>query len=97
VLWLGLRDSSGSLARLQTALEDECAAQGFKREERPFHPHITLARLRSSAGTRELAAFHKEIGFPAMELPVKEIVLMRSELGPGGSRYTALSHHSLAL
>lgn len=95
VLWLGLRDSSDTLARLQQSLEHECAAAGFKREERPFHPHITIARLRQPAGARQLAQLHLELGFPAMEMTVNELVLMKSELGPGGSSYTALSHHSL--
>jgi 2'-5' RNA ligase len=97
VLWLGLHDASGTLARLQQALENECAAAGLKREERPFHPHITLARPRPSTGARELAALHLATEFPAVEFPVTEVVLIRSELGPKGSRYTALSHHRLAL
>jgi 2'-5' RNA ligase len=95
VLWLGLNDSTGNLSRLHQTLENECTAEGFKREQRPFHPHITLARLRHPAGTRQLAALHLETGFPAMQLNVTEIVLMRSEPGPGGSRYTALSRQSL--
>ncbi|HEX8491501.1 MAG TPA: RNA 2',3'-cyclic phosphodiesterase [Pyrinomonadaceae bacterium] len=97
VLWLGLHDASCTLARLHNSLESECAVAGFKREERSFHPHITIARLRQPAGARELAALHKEIGFEAMELKVNEITLMRSELGPGGSRYTALSRHILSV
>jgi 2'-5' RNA ligase len=97
VLWLGISDSSNTLARLQQALEDECAAAGFKREQRPFHPHITIARLRQPAGARQLAAIHKETGFPAMELTVKEIILMHSEMTPGGSRYTPLTRHSLSV
>jgi 2'-5' RNA ligase len=97
VLWLGIRDSSGSLARLHNSLENECAAAGFKREQRPFHPHITLARLRQPAAARPLADLHRELGFKPLELPVNEILLMRSELGPGGSRYEALSRHRLSI
>jgi 2'-5' RNA ligase len=96
VLWLGIRDSSSQLARLHPTLETECADAGFKREQRPFHPHLTLARLRNPAGARTLAELHKELGFEAMELNVHELVLMRSELGPRGSCYTALAHHGLA-
>ncbi len=96
VLWLGVRDSSNTLAQLHQALENECAAAGFPREERPYHPHLTLARLRSPTGTRELASLHKETGFPALDLTVNEIILMRSHLDPNGSRYTVLSRHSLA-
>lgn len=93
ILWLGVKDSSGSLVSLQARLEDECAATGFKRDERPFHPHLTLARLRAPQGARELAKRHQEIGFEAIEFIVGELVVMRSQLGAGGSRYTAISRH----
>jgi 2'-5' RNA ligase len=95
VLWLGVADSSGGLARLQSRLEEECAREGFKREERPFHPHLTLARLRAPQQARRLAKRHQEIGFEAIEFAVTELVVMRSELGPGGSRYTKISGHDL--
>jgi len=95
VLWLGVTDAAGGLVRLHGRLEAECAGSGFKREERPFHPHLTLARLRAPQGARALAQFHQEAGFEAIDFPVTELVVMRSELGPGGSRYTPLSRHRL--
>lgn len=96
VLWLGIRDASSNLTRLHAALEDECAAQGFKREERPFHPHLTIARLRQPSGAGRLAAHHIALGFEAAEQNVNGIVLLRSELHPTGSRYTPLSHYRLS-
>jgi RNA 2',3'-cyclic 3'-phosphodiesterase len=93
VLWLGINDASGGLVKLQSQLEDECEAAGFAREERPFHPHLTLARIRAPQGARELARLHRETGFAAIEFHVAELVVMRSELGPGGSRYTEISRH----
>src|SRR5919202_1847961 len=96
VLWLGIEDASGRLAGLQRALEDECAAAGFAREPRPFRPHLTVARIRSPQGARELAAAHRESRFEPQTFTVSELVVMRSELGPGGSRYTPLSHQPLA-
>jgi 2'-5' RNA ligase len=95
VLWLGVKDSSGGLARLQQALEAECARAGFAREPRPFHPHLTLARLRAPTGTRELAAAHRALVFESLAFKVQELVVMRSELGAGGSRYTPVSRHEL--
>ena len=95
VLWLGIEDASGRLAGLQSSLEGECAAAGFSREPRPFNPHLTVARLRSPQGARELADAHREASFEPQSFTVSELVVMRSELGPGGSRYTPLSHHRL--
>lgn len=96
VLWLGVTDDSGGLARLQARVEAECAAAGFPRERRAFHPHVTLARVRqANRETRRLAHQHVDLGFGPAEFAVMEIVLMRSVLGPGGSDYSPLSRHEL--
>jgi 2'-5' RNA ligase len=95
VLWLAVVDASGRLALMQRALEAECDAAGFPREPRPFKPHLTLARVRSPKGARELADAHRETPFEPQRFKVSELIVMRSELGPGGSRYTPLSRHRL--
>ena len=91
VLWLGINDPTGNLARLREALEMEAARAGFARETRPFHPHLTIARLRDPKDARQLAALHRETPFASLAFNVSEVIVMRSELGPGGSRYTPLA------
>src|SRR5882724_8827799 len=59
VLWIGIHDPSAQLETYNRALENECAQAGFPREPRPFHPHLTVARLRQPAGARGLADLHK--------------------------------------
>lgn len=93
VLWLGVRDESGELSRLQRRLEEECAAEGFAREPKAFKPHLTLARLRTPQGAAPLSEAHRRAQFGPHAFGVADFVLMRSELGPGGSRYTPLSRH----
>jgi 2'-5' RNA ligase len=96
VIWLGLSDPSGELARLHARIEDECAAANFPRDQRPFHPHVTLARVRSATReTRSLARQHLEHAFAPVAFEVSEITLMSSRLAPGGSVYTPLSRHAL--
>ena len=94
VLWLGVRDVEGGLTKLHTRLEDECGKEGFARDERPFHPHLTLARLHEPQGARSLAALHREIGFPGVEVSITELLVIRSELSNEGSKYTAVSRHA---
>src|SRR5437764_12754653 len=84
VLWLGIEDASGQLSRLYRSLEDECAAAGFPREPRPFKPHLTVARIRTPHGARELAAAHRETSFEPQNFTVLELVLMRRVLRQGG-------------
>lgn len=95
VLWIGIEDHAGKLVELQAALEDECANVGFPREQRPFHPHLTIARIRNPHDSRQLAAVHKEMGFDAETVRVSELALIRSELRSEGSRHTIVARHAL--
>ena len=95
VLWLGLKDESGQLARLRRRLEEECEADGFPREPRAFKPHLTVARLRTPQDAHALSEAHRRTPFGPHHFEVSELIVIRSELGPGGSRYTPLSRHTL--
>jgi len=95
VLWIGVSDPSGQLSALQTKFENECAAEGFEKEDRAYRPHLTIARLRKPEGERHLAAAHLRMQFETIEVDLKELVVFRSELSPKGSKYTPLSTHQL--
>ncbi|MEM9492712.1 MAG: RNA 2',3'-cyclic phosphodiesterase, partial [Myxococcota bacterium] len=46
VIWAGIADPDGHLTRLAAAIEDEVARLGFPAERRPYHPHVTLGRVK---------------------------------------------------
>lgn len=95
VLWIGVLDPEAQLENLHSRLENECEQKGFPRESRRFHPHLTLARLRSQRRARELARAHEELKFDAEEVTVSEVLIIRSELNSSGSKYTTISKHPL--
>ncbi len=96
VLWIGISpETESACLDLYEAIEDSCAKAGFKRDERKFHPHLTIARLRHPAGARELANLHRETKFEPMALKVNSACLIRSELNSSGSRYTVVARHEL--
>lgn len=95
VLWIGITDPSARLARLYESLDEECAAAGFPKETRPFHPHLTLARIRQAKDARALGTAHRALNFPINEFEVTELLVIRSELGKDGSKYTTVSTHVL--
>ena len=95
VLWLGVKDESGRLKQLRRRLEHECEAAGFPAEPRAFKPHLTLARLRTPKDAHALSEAHRQTPFGPHHFGVTELLVIRSELGPGGSRYTPLSRHQL--
>jgi 2'-5' RNA ligase len=47
VLWVGLEGETAPLLILQQNLEQEWAACGFAKEDRPFRPHVTIGRIKS--------------------------------------------------
>lgn len=95
VLWIGIADPTGGLDQLYRALEDECRQEGFDREKRELHPHLTVARVRKPQGSNQLAELHREIGFESPTFAVNDLRVIRSELSPQGSRYTVISRHAL--
>jgi 2'-5' RNA ligase len=44
VLWVGV-DGGKALLSLQSSIESDLQALGFPKEERPYHPHLTIARV----------------------------------------------------
>lgn len=99
VVWAGLGEGREPLLALAGALARELEARGFPPEERPFSPHLTLARCRdprgSKAAARAVAAFAPSVGRLGVQR-VDGLVLYRSELGSGPPVHTAIARAPLA-
>lgn len=95
VVWIGLTGPVEAAAAIARRLEDECAALGFPREERPFAPHLTLGRVRREAGPEERRAIGDSVRRAGAAEPapfaVDAVCLMRSDLRPSGAVYTELA------
>lgn len=95
---MGLMDGEEVLATFQKELEGTLAKIGFEPEGRPFQPHLTLGRVRTSRGKDDLFGKmekHREEVFGDVE--VEEVVLFKSELKPTGPVYTPLGKLKLGL
>lgn len=94
VVWVDLRGDLETLGELQQRVERALEAAGFPREGRSFSAHLTLARVRPETA-RELseavALAVEAVRTPDGEIPVREVSLMRSRLGPGGAAYERLA------
>jgi len=90
-LWLGIRAGAEELGRLSASLTSLLAAAGWPLDDRPFRPHLTIARtdgvhVGAEAGQRLVAAAAElDLAFDA-----DRVVLYRSHLGHGPARYEAL-------
>lgn len=92
VLWLGLTGGETRLRELAAVTEEAAQAAGFAAEERPFHPHLTLSRLRPHQDLRPL--IERVPAFPLTDR-IDRLVLFRSHLGRGGARYEELDSFPL--
>jgi 2'-5' RNA ligase len=91
VIWIGLVDEKGTLTSLQKQIETYLERTGIQPEDRPFHPHLTLGRMKSSRGKEELVGRmerYREEEFGDFE--VERVVLFKSDLRPSGPIYTPL-------
>jgi 2'-5' RNA ligase len=97
IIWLGVK-ANPELRCLKQDLEYSFGDLGFDAETRAFHPHVTLGR----AGEREGAGAFRTLDDMLSHLDcngdmkVASIDLMRSQLAPGGSKYTLVSSAKLA-
>jgi 2'-5' RNA ligase len=84
VLWVGIDDPEGLLARLAAALGEEMRVVGYEPEDRAYTPHLTLARLKTP---RSVAGLLPALPGPPGPFPIDRVTLFRSRLSPSGSRY----------
>jgi RNA 2',3'-cyclic 3'-phosphodiesterase len=95
VVWLGIAPVA-SLMALAEAVARDCRALGIPGEDRPFHPHITLARIDkrvSQSHVRQLAGAARALTARSVA-ELRSVDLMASTLGPGGARHDVL-HRAL--
>lgn len=98
VLWLGIVEGADALGAMAAAIDERLAARGWTSEQRPFRPHLTVARTDATsiadghAAARLLAAA-AETWSTAFE--ADRVVLYRSHLGRGPAQYEALEEVGL--
>jgi RNA 2',3'-cyclic 3'-phosphodiesterase len=87
VLWAGIEDAT-PLSRLGQSVGDAMARLGFERDTRPFHAHVTIARLRSPRALREVVLPMAEQMFG--DTRIDHVTLFESETKSTGSVYSEI-------
>jgi 2'-5' RNA ligase len=95
VLWVGVKPEPG-LTRLAEAIRETVLACHIPQEERPFSPHLTLARLKFPAAAEAGAFLDKHSTFELEPFPVAEFILFQSRLSPKGAEHIPLKTFPLA-
>jgi 2'-5' RNA ligase len=91
LLWAGCRDTPPALPALAGDLLRALGAAGFSVQgrERPFVPHVTLVRKLPANPPGDIA--HRLPALAPLSWRCAEFVLVRSQLGVGGSRYQEIA------
>jgi 2'-5' RNA ligase len=85
ILWAGLAPST-ALTDLHQTMCKHLVEVGYQPEQRPYHPHITLARCDARVPAVVVEEFVSQAWEP-VTLRVQEVVLFRSQLKPTGPVY----------
>ena len=92
VLWAGVRPSA-ALAALHKDVESWMSELGFAKEERAFHPHFTVGRVKTTAagpsGIGAILSDKQNVVFGGAR--VAEVVVYESRTARAGVEYVALA------
>ncbi|HEY5997095.1 MAG TPA: RNA 2',3'-cyclic phosphodiesterase, partial [Candidatus Deferrimicrobiaceae bacterium] len=97
VLWVGFREPLELARTLQDNIEAALEASGFPRDGRPFHPHVTIGRVRGATapgwGDATVGAL---AGRRFGTVPVASVLLFESRLSPSGATYRVIGRFPLS-
>jgi len=91
VVWIGVSPAK-EIENLRQRVENRLEEVGFAREQRPFHPHLTLLRLKSRKNLNRLVQYVRNEGgeVHAGTMTVRGMHLYESVLRRDGPEYHSL-------
>lgn len=95
VIWGGIAAGLDALGAVEQEVSRRLAVLGIPREDRPYQPHLTLARVRDAAGLRSAPLFAGIRGTALGTTHVQAITLYESRLSPNGPTYVPVRHTAL--
>ncbi|MDD4875695.1 MAG: RNA 2',3'-cyclic phosphodiesterase [Dehalococcoidales bacterium] len=99
IAWIGIAGDLDKLNYIQKQIVSNLIPLGFVTEQRPFTPHLTLARMRNHISSNERQSFGQLIASTKYQLDfiikVNTINLMKSQLTRTGAIYSLISSASL--
>jgi RNA 2',3'-cyclic 3'-phosphodiesterase len=95
VIWIGIAEP-GMIIRLNEKIVTGLRDTGFRIDNRPFNPHITIGRIKLMKRPEILKSFLDKYGeVEIQEVNVKEVILFESILRPSGPIYKPIGRFTL--
>lgn len=90
VIWCGMEGETERLSALHQSVETACASFGFAPENRVFHPHLTLGRVKGKRNLQPLLDCIKIGSDLECKFKADHFNIYKSKLMPQGALYTVL-------
>ncbi len=93
IFWVGVTGKTHALQELVLEIEAVLEPLGFPPEEKPYHPHLTLARIKRDNAIVGSALLENEVLEREQHfgtLTVDQLTLFQSDLDSTGATYTPL-------
>ncbi len=91
VIWVGISEGKEYVGNLSEAISKELVPCGFLPEERPFIPHLTIARVKSTKNKRKLVQKIESLRNTDFgEGLIDRVLIIQSKLSPQGPCYSVL-------
>lgn len=88
VIWAGVEEIP-ELMQLQTTIEERLADLGIEKENRDYHPHITIGKNKEVQRHKVEEFIDRHGDFKIPGIPVSEFILYSSELTSEGAVHTS--------
>jgi 2'-5' RNA ligase len=91
VIWLGVSEGSAGMSDLSREVDARLDGLGLPKEERSFHAHLTLGRVKGPVGRRLTDAIAAAGAGDAGRCLVDHVTLFESRLSPSGATYCVIA------
>jgi len=90
IVWVGINYGFNQLNEINAELEDKLEIINFAVGEKYFHPHLTIARIKSLDGDNTLDEITQKLRPKQLPEAVDKLIIFQSEITSKGAHYTEL-------
>ena len=91
IIWAGVKTGADEVTAIAREINIGLSRHGFERDEKPFRPHLTLARLKRRIDLKPLVdVFQQYDTINGATMLVNQIRVIQSQLRQSGAVYTPL-------
>jgi len=91
-VWVGYEEGAREVVELKRRVDSALEPLGFEPDQRRFHPHVTLGRVKQQGDSKEFEKAAASWVLPFENWITRNMILFQSELTKNGPIYSPLAH-----